>query len=326
MKGILFAIVLALSPIVSNTTQRGYSANPDYEWVDLGLPSGVLWSSRNAGASSPEGFGKYYAAGGGWENDENGVLKLGHGGIVPSEENWKELWSYCTWEWVSRGVVNGWLVVSKRNNNSIFLPAAGYISGKTLKFADTQGYYASSTMDEDDENSAKYFFFNSRSLGNYKISRNEELTVRPVRKKGVISIQGRTDYLDPGVDFQKYSAIPDEDEDIEEEREDPIPFQLLEKNPLFRGGDANQFSKWVNERLVYPEIAKENGVQGKVMLQFTIEKDGRVTNVRVLRGVDPSIDKEAVRVVSSSPRWKPGELDGRKVRVTYTFPVIFQLR
>jgi len=86
------------------------------------------------------------------------------------------------------------------------------------------------------------------------------------------------------------------------------------------------FSKWVNERLVYPEIAKENGVQGKVMLQFTIEKDGRVTNVRVLRGVDPSIDKEAVRVVSSSPRWKPGELDGRKVRVTYTFPVIFQLR
>ena len=114
-----------------------------------------------------------------------------------------------------------------------------------------------------------------------------------------------------------------EEEEIEEEA---IPFQLVETKPSFRGGDANQFSKWVNERLVYPEIAKENGVQGKVMLQFTVESDGRVTNVRVLRGVDPSIDKEAVRVVSSSPKWSPGKQRDRAVRVTYTFPVIFQLR
>ena len=102
--------------------------------------------------------------------------------------------------------------------------------------------------------------------------------------------------------------------------------QSVETRPSFRGGDANQFSKWVNERLIYPEIAKENGVQGKVMLQFIVEADGRVTNIKVLRGVDPSIDKEAVRVVSSSPRWSPGKLNGRAVRVIYTFPVIFQLR
>ena len=74
------------------------------------------------------------------------------------------------------------------------------------------------------------------------------------------------------------------------------------------------------------EIAKENGVQGRVTLQFTVEADGRVTNVRVLRGVDPSLDKEAVRVVSSSPKWKPGKQRDRAVKVTYTFPVIFQLR
>ena len=114
---------------------------------------------------------------------------------------------------------------------------------------------------------------------------------------------------------------------IEEEvEEDAIPFQLVEEKPSFLGGDANQFAKWVNQRLVYPEIAKENGVQGRVTLQFTVEKDGRITNVKVLRGVDPSLDKEAVRVVSSSPKWTPGKQRDRAVPVTYTFPVIFQLR
>ena len=110
------------------------------------------------------------------------------------------------------------------------------------------------------------------------------------------------------------------------EVEEAIPFQLVEEKPSFQGGDANQFSKWVNSRLVYPEIAKENGVQGRVTLQFTVEKDGSVTKVRVLRGVDPSLDKEAVRVVSMSPKWKPGKQRDRAVPVTYTFPVIFQLR
>ena len=117
-------------------------------------------------------------------------------------------------------------------------------------------------------------------------------------------------------------------EEVEEEvvEEEAIPFQLVEEKPSFQGGDANQFSKWVNQRLVYPEIAKENGVQGRVTLQFTVEKDGTVTKVKVLRGIDPSLDKEAVRVVSMSPKWKPGKQRDRAVPVTYTFPVIFQLR
>ena len=92
------------------------------------------------------------------------------------------------------------------------------------------------------------------------------------------------------------------------------------------GGDANTFSQWVNKRLVYPEIAKENGVQGRVVLQFTVNPDGSVTGVKVLRGVDASLDKEAVRVVSQSPKWEPGRQRDRAVKVTYTFPVIFQLR
>jgi protein TonB len=129
------------------------------------------------------------------------------------------------------------------------------------------------------------------------------------------------DNADLGVEIMDYVEV--EEEVVEEEA---IPFQLVEEKPSFQGGDANQFSKWVNQRLVYPEIAKENGVQGRVTLQFTVEKDGTVTKVRVLRGVDPSLDKEAVRVVSMSPKWKPGKQRDRAVPVTYTFPVIFQLR
>ena len=127
---------------------------------------------------------------------------------------------------------------------------------------------------------------------------------------------------DMGVEIMDYV------ENVQEEvvEEEAIPFQLVEEKPSFMGGDANQFSAWVNKRLVYPEIAKENGVQGRVTLQFTVEKDGSVPKVKVLRGVDPSLDKEAVRVVSMSPKWKPGKQRDRAVPVTYTFPVYFQLR
>ena len=130
------------------------------------------------------------------------------------------------------------------------------------------------------------------------------------------------DNANMGVEIQDYV------EQVEEEHveEEAIPFQLVEKKPTFQGGDANDFSKWVNSKLVYPEIAKENGVQGRVVLQFTVNPDGSVSGVKVLRGVDASLDKEAVRVVSMSPKWEPGRQRDRAVKVTYTFPVIFQLR
>ena len=135
--------------------------------------------------------------------------------------------------------------------------------------------------------------------------------------------QNLEDDANSGVEIMDYIESAPEEETIEEEA---IPFQLVEEKPSFNGGDANEFSKWVNSRLVYPEIAKENGVQGRVTLQFTVNADGSVSNVKVLRGVDSSLDKEAVRVVSSSPKWKPGKQRDRAVKVTYTFPVIFQLR
>ena len=130
------------------------------------------------------------------------------------------------------------------------------------------------------------------------------------------------DEADLGVEIMDYVEVAEEEE-IEEEA---IPFMLVEQKPSFQGGDANAFSKWVNSRLNYPDVAKENGVQGRVMLQFTVGADGVVRDVKVLRGVDPSLDKEAVRVVSMSPKWTPGKQRDRNVKVTYTFPVIFQLR
>ena len=135
--------------------------------------------------------------------------------------------------------------------------------------------------------------------------------------------QNLEDDANSGVEIMDYIESAPEEETVEEEA---IPFQLVEEKPSFNGGEANEFSKWVNSKLVYPEIAKENGVQGRVTLQFTVNADGTVSNVKVLRGVDSSLDKEAVRVVSSSPKWKPGKQRDRAVKVTYTFPVIFQLR
>ncbi|HBG24925.1 MAG: hypothetical protein A2266_01065 [Bacteroidetes bacterium RIFOXYA12_FULL_40_10] len=125
-----------------------------------------------------------------------------------------------------------------------------------------------------------------------------------------------------GVEIKEY--VQGKKEEVVEEEE--LPFMMVEDKPKFQGGDENSFTRWVAERLVYPEIAKENSVQGRVILQFRVNTDGSVSDVKVVRGVDPSLDKEAVRVVSSSPKWTPGRQRNKPVRVVYVFPVIFQLR
>ena len=123
-------------------------------------------------------------------------------------------------------------------------------------------------------------------------------------------------------------ALVDYKPEVPEEEEVPeeIPFVLADRKPSFQGGDANDFSRWVNAHLDYPAAAVENNISGRVILQFTVGTDGSVSAVKVLRSVDPLLDREAVRVVSSSPKWTPGKQRDRTVRVTYTFPVIFQLR
>lgn len=97
------------------------------------------------------------------------------------------------------------------------------------------------------------------------------------------------------------------------------------KKPTFHGGDANEFSRWVNSHLVYPEIAKKQGIQGKITVSFTINKEGAVENVKVLKGAHPLLDAEAVRVISRSPKWTPAMQCGKPMSLTYSFPVIFYL-
>lgn len=99
-------------------------------------------------------------------------------------------------------------------------------------------------------------------------------------------------------------------------------FTVVEDMPTFPGGNVN---KWLSKNVKYPVLAQENGIQGKVFIQFVIEKDGSITDVKVVRGVDASLDKEAMRVVQSMPKWKPGKQRNKPVRVSYTLPINFQL-
>lgn len=100
-----------------------------------------------------------------------------------------------------------------------------------------------------------------------------------------------------------------------------IAFVPSEDMPVF----PENIQKWLSKHVKYPQIALENGVQGKVFVQFVVEKDGSVSNIKVVRGVDASLDKEAVRVVSVMPKWKPGKQRGKAVRVAYTLPIAFQI-
>ena len=100
---------------------------------------------------------------------------------------------------------------------------------------------------------------------------------------------------------------------------------ILDVKPTFKGKDANAFAAWVSSRLKYPKEAKAAHIDGTVTVQYVVGKNGGVQEVQVLKGVHPALDAEAVRVVRSSPKWKPGIKDGKPVRVTYTLPVIFVL-
>ena len=110
-----------------------------------------------------------------------------------------------------------------------------------------------------------------------------------------------------------------------EEEEDNVIFQVVEKMPSFPGGDAALF-KFLGDNVKYPVIAQENGVQGRVICQFVVNRDGSIVDVEVVRSVDASLDKEAIRVIKSMPKWSPGQQRGKPVRVKYTLPVNFKLQ
>lgn len=138
---------------------------------------------------------------------------------------------------------------------------------------------------------------------------------------GTFDVKGNDD---ANGEVLKAKEVIAEPEPPKHEEENKV-FDIVEQQPLFPGGPA-ALMKYLSENTKYPVVAQENGVQGRVTVQFVVEKDGSISDVHVLRGVDPSLDKEAVRVVKSMPRWTPGKQNGSAVRVKYQVPVTFRLQ
>ncbi len=122
-----------------------------------------------------------------------------------------------------------------------------------------------------------------------------------------------------------YAHLDDDSDEIISP--EPDFFYIVEDSPLFNGGDPDkEFSRYIAKHLLYPEIAAENGVSGRVYVQFDIDHTGSLVNAKIYRGVDPALDKEALRVLATSPKWTPGKQRNKAVKVRYTFPINFVLQ
>ena len=143
--------------------------------------------------------------------------------------------------------------------------------------------------------------------------------------------------VEDDVEVEEIQIQTEDDKDVEvaiappveapvEEEEEEVIFVVVESMPEFPGGQQAMM-KYVAENIKYPVIAQENGIQGRVICQFVVEKDGKVSDIQVVRSSgEASLDKEAVRVINSMPKWKPGKQRGKPVRVKYTLPVNFRLQ
>ncbi len=165
------------------------------------------------------------------------------------------------------------------------------------------------------------------------ITRQQEITPPPPPEvpkiAEVINIVEDDVEIDDELDIADVEADQDTEVAIvemaeEEEEEEAEVFFIVENMPEFPGGDV-ALRTYIAQNVKYPEIAKENGLSGKVFVQFVINQKGEVQDVKIARGVDPALDKEAIRVVQGLPKWKPGSQRGKPVRVSYTVPINFQL-
>ena len=113
---------------------------------------------------------------------------------------------------------------------------------------------------------------------------------------------------------------------VEEEPEEQTIFEVVEQMPEFPNGGMAGLMQFLSKNIKYPTIAQENGTQGRVIVQFVVNRDGSIVDAKVVRSVDPYLDKEALRVINTMPKWKPGMQRGKPVRVKFTVPVMFRLQ
>lgn len=163
------------------------------------------------------------------------------------------------------------------------------------------------------------------------IVRDEEATEEIKSQEDLLNTEtavGTTDF-DKGTDDLNVVREHKEEIIVEEKKPEPVDdnkvFDVVEQKPQFPGGEA-ALLKWVSEHIRYPAMAQENNIQGRVVVQFVVTKTGAVGEVKVVRGKDPDLDKEAVRVVKSLPKFVPGKMNGHAVNVWYTLPIQFKLQ
>ena len=149
--------------------------------------------------------------------------------------------------------------------------------------------------------------------------KNQEEVLENEAQAGALDITEGTNDLNKMTIKEEVIAAP------KVEDEQPMNIAMVEQKPEFNGGEAAMY-KWLSDNIVYPTAASEEGVQGRVVVEFVVGKDGSITNVRVVRPRHPALDKEAVRVIKAMPKWIPGRNNGQPVKVTYTLPVTFKLQ
>ncbi len=140
-----------------------------------------------------------------------------------------------------------------------------------------------------------------------------------------VEIEDELEIQDTEADEETVIDVAPVIQEEEEEEEEGQVFFIVEDMPEFPGGEL-ALRKFIANAIKYPVIAQENGIQGKVYVNFVVDKDGSVQSARIARGVDASLDKEALRVVNNLPKWKPGKQRGKPVRVSYTVPISFVLQ
>lgn len=162
----------------------------------------------------------------------------------------------------------------------------------------------------------------------------EKKTVPP--QVNAVSVSDVIQVVDNAADVEESNIKSEEDHaefiditdivdvQVEEVPQEEAPFQVVEKMPEFQGGDAALYA-YLKKNIKYPSICRENNIQGKVYIQFIVNKDGSIVDPEVIRSVNPYLDKEALRVISTMPKWTPGEQRGKAVRVRFTVPVNFRL-
>lgn len=165
------------------------------------------------------------------------------------------------------------------------------------------------------------------------ITRQEQPEIKPPPPQQVVEVLNIVDdETDIDDELEVEDAEADENTQVEiveieedEEDEEATIFFIVEKMPEFPGGELG-LRKYIATHVKYPNIARENGIEGKVYIRFCVTSKGTVEKVSIIRGVDQILDKEARRVVRALPKWKPGEQRGKKVSVWYTVPINFQLQ